>query len=367
MNHAERIRLMHTVLDGEATPDEARELDREIAADPSAGREFAELERLFAGLRRAPRSFPPEGLVAAVLAAVPRRPEAAEQGSQLFARTGVLRQIWSRPRGTSPGQSVGIHKVSQPGPQPRGETMNQQQSGFRKRAFWVGGGIAAVAAILALSYGLDFPPRNDDTVGTIVPAQRYRAPQMSGDDIKLGGASDGQAGASGSGQVGGQSLDGRSADGRSVDGHAADGRSVDGRSVDGRSVDGRSVDGRSVDGRSVDGRSVDGRSVDGRSVDGRSVDGRSVDGRSVDGRSVDGRSVDGRSVDGRSVDGRSVDGRSVDGRSVDGRSVDGRSVDGRSVDGRSVDGRSVDGRSVDGRSVDGRSVDGRSVDGRSTN
>ncbi|HKW79802.1 MAG TPA: hypothetical protein VJQ49_02230 [Casimicrobiaceae bacterium] len=337
MNHAERIRLMHAVLDGEATPDEARDLDREIAADPSAGREFSELERLFAGLRRMPRPFPPEGLVAAVLAAVPQRPDAADSpGSQLLARRGVLRQIWSRPRGTIPGQTGGVHKVSQPGPQPRGETMNQQQSGFRKRAFWVGGGIAAVAAILAVSYGLDFPPRNDDTVGTIVPAQRYRAPQMSGDDIKLGSPSGGQAGASASGQVGGQSLDGRSADGRSVDGHAVDGRSVDGRSVDGRSVDGRSVDGRSVDGRSVDGRSVDGRSVDGRSVDGRSVDGRSVDGRSVDGRSVDGRSVDGRSVDGRSVDGRSVDGRSVDGRSVDGRSVDGRSVDGRSVDGRST-------------------------------
>ena len=59
---------MYTVLDGEATDAEARELDRVLAAEPAARTEFGQIRRLFEGINRVPKAFPPEGLVAAVMA-----------------------------------------------------------------------------------------------------------------------------------------------------------------------------------------------------------------------------------------------------------------------------------------------------------
>ena len=59
MEHSELIRLMHEVLDGAASTDEARELDRRLADDPEARAQFGEFERLFAGLNTMPKAFPP--------------------------------------------------------------------------------------------------------------------------------------------------------------------------------------------------------------------------------------------------------------------------------------------------------------------
>ncbi len=49
--------------------------------------------------------------------------------------------------------------------------MSEQTSGLGKRKLWIGGGIAAVAALLAVSYVSNFPPGAQNAVGTIVPAQ----------------------------------------------------------------------------------------------------------------------------------------------------------------------------------------------------
>src|SRR5205823_5064705 len=53
----------------------------------------------------------------------------------------------------------------------------------------IGGGIAVAAALIALSYTIDFPPGAQNTVGTIVPAQRFHAAQPTADEIKVGGQS----------------------------------------------------------------------------------------------------------------------------------------------------------------------------------
>ena len=66
--------------------------------------------------------------------------------------------------------------------------MSEQKSGSGKRKIWIGGGIAAVAVVLAMSSGIDFPPGSKDTAGTIVPAQRYRAPQDTAEDVQAGRA-----------------------------------------------------------------------------------------------------------------------------------------------------------------------------------
>ncbi len=71
MKPSELTELMHAVLDGEATAAETRELERHLAADPEARAEFDSLRALFDELKGVPQAFPPEGLVASVMADLP--------------------------------------------------------------------------------------------------------------------------------------------------------------------------------------------------------------------------------------------------------------------------------------------------------
>jgi anti-sigma factor RsiW len=192
MNHAQLVELMHAVLDGEATSDERRELEARLARDASARAQYDELRLLFDGLRRVPQPYAPEGLVASVMDAVPSRRPPRPDAGQLFSSSGVFEANLKKARGRSSGDRAPIHRVFQPWAFLRGDTMNEQNSGFSgKRKIVIGSGIAAAAVIVALSTGL-FPPSND-TAGTIVPAERYRAPQITSEDVKVGGQSGGGA------------------------------------------------------------------------------------------------------------------------------------------------------------------------------
>ena len=62
---------MQAVLDGEATPAEAREVETRTASDPATNERFEEMRVVFEGLRKVPKVYPPEGLIASVLAALP--------------------------------------------------------------------------------------------------------------------------------------------------------------------------------------------------------------------------------------------------------------------------------------------------------
>jgi len=168
--------LMHTVLDGEATPDQAKELDRHLAADPVARDEFEELRRLFDGLSQVPQVYPPEGLVASVMAGVSQQRTAGDDFRQPFAPARVIGSDSREDPDSVPGKSDAHLRSNQ---------MSQEKAGS-KRKIWIGGAIAAAAVVLAISSGIDFPPGSKDTAGTIVPAQRYRAPQNTADDVKLG-------------------------------------------------------------------------------------------------------------------------------------------------------------------------------------
>jgi hypothetical protein len=187
MNNSERARLMHTVLDGEATEAEARELERLLAAEPAARTEFEHLRQLFDGLSRVPKAFPPEGLVAAVMANIPQNSPSQGRPDQLSLRSRVIGLAWMKARGTSPGKSATDLPAHQPGIYLREWKMSEQSSNLsRKRNVLIGGGIAIAAALFALSYTIDFPAGVQNTVGTIVPAQRYHAPQPTADQIKVG-------------------------------------------------------------------------------------------------------------------------------------------------------------------------------------
>ncbi len=193
MKTADHDRLMQAVLDGEATPGESAELERLLAADPVARARFEEWRVLFDGLSRMPHGFPPEGLVAAVMADLPREAPPRAGADQRFMPPGVIAASSKESRVTSRGTSTTVHAISQTGPFTRGAQMSEQQRTFSKTKVWIGVAVA-VAAIAVGSQFVDYPPKGQDATGTIAPAQRYRAAQPTADDVKLGNPSAAQSG-----------------------------------------------------------------------------------------------------------------------------------------------------------------------------
>src|SRR5438552_19111508 len=104
MNADQLTECMHAVLDSEATPEQAQALQERLAADAAARHEFEAWRVMFKGLDDMPAAHPPEGLVAAISAALPavapttaRKP--AQIFNQLFSRPSVIgsgqKQAWS--------------------------------------------------------------------------------------------------------------------------------------------------------------------------------------------------------------------------------------------------------------------------------
>ena len=82
--------LIHSVLDGEASEAEAQQLQRLLAAEPAARAEFDAAERLFADFKSVPQRHPPEGLVAAVMAAAQVPAAKSRAAHQLSSRPRVI-------------------------------------------------------------------------------------------------------------------------------------------------------------------------------------------------------------------------------------------------------------------------------------
>jgi hypothetical protein len=175
--------LMHAVLDAEATPDQAAELQRQLSASPAARAEFEQLKRLFDDLASLPARHPPEGLVASIQAQLPGVRAASKPDAQLSAVSRVLRESEEdiRIRGDGP-----VEQQHQPLPPQRSFSMTQPHPPYSaKRKAWIGAGIALVAVAIVVRFGFDSVPKSEDVAGTVVAAQRYRAPQGAA-DIKLG-------------------------------------------------------------------------------------------------------------------------------------------------------------------------------------
>jgi hypothetical protein len=95
-----------------------------------------------------------------------------------------------------------------------------------KRKLWIGTGLVALAAVIIVSSGIDFPPGGTSTSGAIVPAQRYRADQPATTGVGQTGQADAQRTAQ---PVATNAGDARAADGVKADGRAADAMKADGR------------------------------------------------------------------------------------------------------------------------------------------
>jgi hypothetical protein len=183
MKHSPTTELMHAVLDGEATAAQAADLQQRLAADPAAQAEFDALRRLFNDLGRVPARHPPEGLVASVMAAVGERPARSPARHQLFSWS----RVFSAPRAQVSRISTGTL---------RNINMSQHPSSpFANRKLWIGGAVAAIAVVVVAQFGFDGKTNEKDVIGTIAPAERYRGPQATGEDIKVGIGVSGQPGA----------------------------------------------------------------------------------------------------------------------------------------------------------------------------
>jgi len=170
LKHPPLAELMHAVLDGEASDAEARELEVRLAADPAARAEFEELKRLFEALAAVPKEHVPEGLVASITSALPQAPGNAT--IQPFPARRVLGHTSFGISSRAPIRSL---------------TMTEQSSRriFAHRKAWLGAGIAAAVAVVVAQVAFDFPlPK--DVVGTVVPAQRYRAAQNGSEQVQVG-------------------------------------------------------------------------------------------------------------------------------------------------------------------------------------
>lgn len=210
--------LMHAVLDGEASQAQEQALQRLLREDPHASAEYARLSLLFADLGRVPQRQPPEGLVAAVMAAVGTQTRRANEQNQLSSKPRVFsaapRDYISR---SSSNRLINrlaafLRSIDMSDPQPR--------SPFGTRKLWIGGATAA-AVLLVWQFGFSQAPAEKDVMGTIAPAERYRAAQPT--DIKVGTPTGGT-----SGQVvpGGQAIAADNAARGAADGaakNAADG------------------------------------------------------------------------------------------------------------------------------------------------
>lgn len=163
---------MHAVLDGMATPGEARALDAVLAVDAEAAAEFESWKAMFVAMKKLPMAHPPEGLVAAIAKNVPA-------DGQLSTPEFVFASRQTRTPRFSNGLRTFFRRPS------RSDTTVGYGHMNTNRKIWAGGAIAVVALGVVI-FATGFPPKPENVTGTVMPAERYRAPQAGAEAIKLG-------------------------------------------------------------------------------------------------------------------------------------------------------------------------------------
>ena len=145
--------LMFAVLDGEATPEEARELELKLSESATARDEYASMRLLFERLGSIPQLEAPGIAEAAVKQRRRNAPPSGRSPRSGFSNRGKER------------------------------SMNPNRS---RRSIWIGGGVAVAAVVAVAFFTIGYPPDGRNSAGTVAPAQRYRAEQPKAGDVKLG-------------------------------------------------------------------------------------------------------------------------------------------------------------------------------------
>jgi anti-sigma factor RsiW len=177
--NVEQLRLMHEALDGEASADDARALDRLLSTDPEARAEYEELRRLFEDLSAIPKAIP-EGLLAETLAKLPHRHKRLHRLRQLSSGWRVFNLDSTLHRGRFRLGAARAPRIIH-GEHNRGNAVMSELSG--KSTLWIATGVAAVAIIVGFRYN-DIAP-SQDMSGTIAPANRSVAAQPGAADMTV--------------------------------------------------------------------------------------------------------------------------------------------------------------------------------------
>ena len=163
--------LIHKVLDDMATPTERQALADVMSNNADVAAQFAQLRQLSALLASVPAISPPNGIHQVVMSQI--GPNTDKNTFQLSGQSSVFVAPTTRTQHQTSGSI--LHTFSL-----RMETaMSEIKKGFFSSTInkvLVGGGVAA-AALIAITSGSNFPSGNQDTVGTISPAVRYRSDQ----------------------------------------------------------------------------------------------------------------------------------------------------------------------------------------------
>ncbi len=172
--------LMHVVLDGEASPAQAAELEQKLARDASARAEFDRLKQMFETLDRVVPAAPPAGLADLVVAQAQMPGQEFSAARQLPLGSRVIESQVAKSATSTPLGRI-FNTVASLGAWIMSEQNGNTSS---NRKLWIGGGVAAAAAALVAAFTMG-APKVDDTSGTIAPAKRYRADQPSAADVNV--------------------------------------------------------------------------------------------------------------------------------------------------------------------------------------
>jgi hypothetical protein len=192
MNREQWTSRMHAVLDGAATEAEIRDLYAHLDGNAEAADEFTSWKAMFDGLDHLSDAHPPEGLVASITGALPpaRRMGGTTRASdeqiilkrdQLFSGTAVISSGNTQTTRRPIGFKSGFRSIT-------GWLMpaTSRESNMNTQRKILAGGAAAVVALGVAVMLSGYPPKSNDVVGTVVPAERYRAPQSGAEAVKLG-------------------------------------------------------------------------------------------------------------------------------------------------------------------------------------
>ena len=160
--------LIHKVIDDLATAEERQTLAKIVLKDETAATEFEQLKQLSAMLASVPALAAPPELHAAVMSQIKNN-----NTSQLILEPSVFvaSAIQNQNQKSASTSQIFFSRME--------TVMSEIKKGFFSSTMnkaLVGGGVAA-AALIAITAGGNFPATNQDTVGTIAPAQRYRSDQ----------------------------------------------------------------------------------------------------------------------------------------------------------------------------------------------
>ncbi len=336
-------RLMHAVLDGEATPAESQELERLISADPALAARYGEWRRLFDAMGRLPRAYPPEGLVAAVMANIPQAPASADGQPSTPSRIFGVTSDSTRDLVPAP-----ILRQSRKMASLGGFTMSEQINPANKRKIWIGAGVAAIAVVAVGGFMLDKPAT--DTQGTILPAARLIAPQPAAADIQVGqpgkprssptdpsAPSDVAAAAQAEGaKAAGSRAAGAEAEGAKAAGQRALGAEAEGAKAAGQRALGAEAEGAKAAGQRALGAEAEGAKAAGQRAQGAQAEGAKAAGQRAQGAQAEGAKAAGQRALGAEAEGAKAAGQRAQGAQAEGAKAAGQRAQGAQAEGAKV-------------------------------